>query len=277
MKRNFLITEEERSRILNLHKTATKKHYLFEQSTITDEDKIKLGEETIKRLNYLLIENRDVFSEYLNGKTTAEGTGSFTTNSSNLTISNVTKGTFYVGGGIKTDQFFEGNLPRIIKYLKNELGDDVPGNQQNTGGGAGTYLLDKTFPGNGENVRIFQGEVGLKYTDKFNRDFYDNEGKFSELLQQYQDNPSGMGEAIYEMNPDYFEKTECFSTTTENETESGTIQSYGKNGPGACRVNSTDQCFKITFTLDRIINNLIIKYELDQNPQKGQITQWQCD
>lgn len=277
MKKNFLITEEEKSRILNLHKTATKKHYLFEQSTPTDEDKIKLGQETIKRLNYLVIENRDTFSEYLNGKTTAEGTGSFTTNSSDLQISNVSKGTFYVGGLVKTDQFFEGNLPKIIKYLKNELGDDVPQNQQNTGGGAGTYLLDKSFPSDGDNVRIFQGEVGLKYTDKFDRDFYDNEGDFSELLQQYKDNPSGMGEAIYEMNETYFDKTECFSTTTETETESGNIETYGKYGPGSCKTNTTEPCFQLTFMLDRVIHNLISKYTLDQNPQKGQITQWQCD
>ena len=228
-------------------------------------------------MNYLLIENREVFSEYLNGKTTAEGTGSFTTNSSNLTISNVTKGTFYVGGVVKTDQLFEGNLPKIIKYLKNELGDDVPGNQQNTGGGAGTYLLDRTFQSNGDNVRIFQGEVGLKYTDKFNSDFYDKEGTFSELLQRYQNNPSDMGEAIYEMNSSYSEKTECFSTTTENETESGSVETYGKYGPGGCKTNTTEPCFQLTFMLDRVIHNLISKYTLNQNPQKGQITQWQCD
>jgi hypothetical protein len=273
MNNKFLISESEKNRILNLHKNATKKQYLFEQ--VTEEDKTLLGQQVIKRYNYLNEgTNLDVFAKYLQGKKTAEGVGSI--NGNVLTVSEVKNGPFYVGGLIKTDTLNKGkDVPRIVAVLTNEIGDDVK-NQKLESGNVGTYLLDKSVNTPQNSINIYQGDEGMIINDSFNRLYFDNLSEIDDIITQHLDDPTGLGNALYEMNSSFFDKTPCLSQTSTT-GENGITIVIGKMGPAACRTNSNEQCFMLTRAMDAVINSVLVKYETDQSPGKGEITQWQCD
>jgi len=273
MNNKFLISESEKNRILNLHKHATKKQYLFEQ--VTEDDKNLFGQQVIKRYNYLNEEtNLDVFTKYLQGRKTAEGVGSI--NGNVLTVSEVKNGPFYVGGLIKTDTLNKGkDVPRIVAVLTNETGDDVK-TQKLGSGNVGTYLLDKSVNTQENSINVYQGDEGMIMNDSFSRLYFDNLSGIDDSIRQYLDNPTGLGNALYEMNPSFFDKTPCLSQTSIT-SENGITTVIGKIGPGACSANSNEECFMLTRAMDAIINSVLVKYETDQSPDKGEITQWQCD
>jgi len=256
MKQKFLISEEEKNRILNLHVEATKKNYIFEQIETSLLDKFR------SRMYWIYELNNDLLKKYTEGEITAKGEGSYNKTTNTITITNLEIGKFIVGGLIYTEDQWNNRsdttkYPRVTNVDEKDISQIVLTIKDPEG--AFSPLTDNS------NTKFYQGYkpyYDIKGSILGNVKFLQNERRWVDLFDGSED----MTEEEFEEEANNIDGTSLDEVTNPSKI----IDSQGK-----------DCTSKVSLIndLNVIISRLIQRYENDTftNKNREQLEPWNCN